>query len=288
MIDAAPGYLDDQSLANRKQPFRPDLFAGQRLLVTGGGSGIGKAIAWLFGRLGAAVLITGRKADKLAATAAAMVAEGLTVDTRILDIRDSEAIAELFQGLGQAGQLPDILVNNAGGQFPQAAIDFSVKGWNSVINTNLNGSWYMMQGAAQQWRDGGRPGCIVNIVTVVPRGMPGGAHTCAARAGVIHLSKTVAVEWAEYGIRVNCVAPGIIHSAGMEVYDPAARAAFNLSNPMKRFGSTWDVAQACAYLASSGGAFITGEVLTVDGGGQLWGELWMAGKPAYFSETDQH
>lgn len=282
MIDASPGYLDDLSLATREHSFRPDLFAGQRVLVTGGGSGIGKAIAWLLGRLGAAVLIAGRKPDKLAATAKAMRAEGLSVDTSILDIRDSEAVAELFQSLEQTGQLPDILVNNAGGQFPQAAIEFSVKGWNTVINTNLNGCWYMMQGAARRWRDAGRPGCIVNIVTVVPRGMPGGAHTCAARAGVIHLSKTVAVEWAEYGIRVNCVAPGIIHSEGMEVYDPAARATFALSNPMKRFGSTWDVAQSCAYLASPGGDFITGEVLTVDGGGQLWGELWMAGKPDYF------
>ena len=140
----------------------------------------------------------------------------------------------------------------------------------------------MMQHAARQWRDRKQQGSIVNIVAVVPRGMNGGAHTCAARAGVIHLSKTVAVEWAEYNIRVNCVAPGVIFSEGMLAYSPEALSEFDKSNPMKRFGTPWDIAQACVYLGGPSGSFITGEVLTLDGGGQLWGDLWMQGRPDYF------
>ena len=102
--------------------------------------------------------------------------------------------------------------------FPQAAIDFSPKGWNAVIETNLTGTWYMMQQAARHWRDAGRGGRIVNIVAVTSRGMPGVAHTSAARAGVVSLSKTVAIEWAPLGIQINCVAPGIIATEGMNVY----------------------------------------------------------------------
>ena len=143
----------------------------------------------------------------------------------------------------------DSLVNSAGGQFPQPAIDFSVKGWNTVINTNLNGTWYMMQAAAQRWRDRKHPGSIVNIVVVTTHGLYGIAHRVAARAGVIGLSRSVAVEWAPLNIRVNCVAPGAIETEGWNVYTPEARAAYPRSNPMMRAGSPWDIAEACVYLA---------------------------------------
>jgi len=124
---------------------------------------------------------------------------------------------------------------------------------------------------------------VVNVVTVVDRGMPGVAHTCAARAGVIALSRTVAVEWAPLRIRVNCVAPGVIATEGMAVYPEAARAAFPRSNPMLRAGEPRDVAEAIVYLAAPSAAFITGETVVVDGGGRLWGELWTNGKPDYFA-----
>jgi citronellol/citronellal dehydrogenase len=266
------------SYATRPTVYRDDLFAGKTALVTGGGSGIGQAIAFLFGRLGARVVICGRKAEKLEAAAKAMREAGIAVEAIPCNIRASEEVTALFDQIGA----PDILVNNAGGQFPQPAIDFSAKGWNAVIDTNLNGTWHMMQAAARAWRDAGRGGTIVNIVAVVERGMPGVAHTCAARAGIIHLTRTVAVEWAPLRIRVNCVAPGAIETEGMAVYPPEARAAFPRSNPMLRMGDPWDVAEACVYLAGPSGQFVTGETLTVDGGGRLWGELWTAGKPAYF------
>jgi len=117
---------------------------------------------------------------------------------------------------------------------------------------------------------------------VIERGMPGVAHTIAARAGVVGLMNTVAIEWAEYGIRVNCVAPGPIGTEGLDVYPPEAVRVFDRSNPMLRVGDAWDVAEAIVYLGGPSGKFITGEVLTVDGGHRLWGELFTAGRPKYF------
>jgi len=173
-------------------------------------------------------------------------------------------------------------VNNAGGQFAQPAIDFTPKGWLAVIDTNLNGTWYMMQAAARRWRDAGQPGNIVNIVANVWRGMPQVAHTCAARAGVIYLSKTLSTEWAPLKIRVNCVSPGSINSEGLNVYEPEAAAQFFKTNPMKTLGDAYDVGQAVAYLGAPSGKFITGEVLVVDGGNNQWGDVWPGGRPDYF------
>lgn len=275
--------MSDEQLFCEKTIYAPDLLKGQRAMVSGGGSGIGKAIAWLLGRLGASVIITGRNNDKLNNACEQMRKKGLDASTLAFDIRDAERVSRSFDDVFNDSGI-DLLVNNAGGQFPQAAIDFSPNGWKAVIDNNLNGPWYMMQAAAQRWRDAERSGNIINIVTVVDRGMLDMAHTCAARAGVIYASKTVSVEWAEHNIRVNCVAPGVIDSEGMAVYDEKVRRKFHRSNPMQRFGTVWDIAQACAYLASDASNFITGEVLTLDGGGRHWGELWTKDKPEYFNE----
>jgi citronellol/citronellal dehydrogenase len=215
-----------------------------------------------------------------------LMAKGLKASANVVDIRDPDAVKTFFDATWKAHGHVDGLINSAGGQFPQPAIDFSVKGWNAVINTNLNGTWYMMQAAAQHWRDHKYPGSIVNIVVVTTHGLYGIAHTIAARSGVIGLSRSVAVEWAPLKIRVNCVAPGAIETEGWNVYTPEARAAYPRSNPMMRAGSPWDVAEACAYLAGPSGGFVTGETLTVDGGGQLWGESWTTGRPAYFTSKD--
>jgi citronellol/citronellal dehydrogenase len=145
----------------------------------------------------------------------------------------------------------------------------------------------MMQAAAQRWRDRRYPGSIVNIVVVTTHGLYGIAHTIAARSGVIGLSRAVAVEWAPLNIRVNCVAPGAIETEGWNVYAKEARATYPRSNPMMRAGSPWDIAEAVVYLSATSGKFVTGETLTVDGGGQLWGETWTTGKPEYFGGGDQ-
>jgi citronellol/citronellal dehydrogenase len=256
------------------------------VVLSGGTGGIGRAVAWLFARLGAHVVLVGRNQEKLDVLVSNLTARKLRASAYAADIKDPDAVKALFDSVWKTHGRVDGLINSAGGQFPQPAIDFSVKGWNAVINTNLNGTWYMMQAAAQHWRDNKYPGSIVNIVVVTTHGLYGVAHTIAARSGVIGLSRSVAVEWAPLKIRVNCIAPGAIETEGWNVYTPEARATYPRSNPMMRAGSPWDVAEACAYLTGPSGGFVTGETLTVDGGGQLWGETWTTGKPPYFSGED--
>jgi citronellol/citronellal dehydrogenase len=142
----------------------------------------------------------------------------------------------------------------------------------------------MMQRAAQHWREARQPGSIVNVVVVTDRGMPGVAHTVAARAGIIGATRTVAVEWAPLNIRVNCIAPGLTATEGLAVYPPEAQKEFPNANPMRRPGTPMEIAEGCVYLSAASGSFITGEVLTVDGGGRLWGELWTAGRPEHFRQ----
>ena len=272
----------DADLATHPTVYAEGSLAGQVVLVSGGAGGIGRATAWLFARMGAHVIVSGRSEGKVADVVKAITARGLKCSGHTVDVREPEGVAAFFDKVwAEHGRL-DILVNSAGGQFPQPAIDFSVKGWNAVINTNLNGTWYMMQSAARRWRDRRHPGSIVNIVVVTTHGLYGIAHTIAARSGVIGLSRAVAVEWAPLNIRVNCIAPGAVETEGWKVYRPEAAATYARSNPMMRAGSPWDIAEACVYLAGPSGKFVTGETLTVDGGGQHWGENWTTGKPAYF------
>jgi citronellol/citronellal dehydrogenase len=272
----------DADLAVMPTVYAPESFNGKVALVSGGAGGIGRATAWLLARLGAHVIVSGRNEAKIEPLVREMSGRGLKCSGHVVDIRDPDGVSAFFDRVWEAHGRLDLLVNSAGGQFPQAAIDFSVKGWNAVINTNLNGTWFMMQAAARKWRDARMPGSIVNIVVVTTHGLHGVAHTVAARAGVIGLSRSVAVEWAPLGIRVNCVAPGAIETEGWKVYTPEVRAAYPMTNPMMRAGTAWDIAEASVYLGGPAGRFITGELLTVDGGGQLWGETWTTGKPDYF------
>ncbi|MCG8381854.1 MAG: SDR family oxidoreductase [Gammaproteobacteria bacterium] len=271
-----------EELGQLETVYKEDLFKGKVVLVSGAGSGLGQAIAFLFGRLGAKLFICGRDPEKLAATEQALKSLGVEVRSKSMTIRDAEQVSALINDVWEGyGQL-DVQVNNAGGQFPQAALDFKVKGWQAVIDTNLNGTWYMMQSAAKRWVEEGQPGSIINIVADFWRGMPGIAHTCAARAGVTYLSKSVAVEWAPHNIRVNCVAPGCVETPGFNVYPEEGSATFAESNPMRETGDAQDIAESCVYLASNSGKFITGEVITVDGGQQMWGDPWPIGRPDYF------
>lgn len=271
-----------KSLWKAPTVYRPGLLKGKVVLVSGGGSGIGRATALLCARLGARVVICGRTAARLEIVAAFARSRKARVLPVVANVREPEQVDAVFARVhAEFGRL-DLVVNNAGGQFPGAAIDFPDKGWNAVINNNLNGTWLMMQRAARYWRKERSPGAIVNVVVVTERGMPGVAHTVAARAGVIGASRTVAVEWAPLGIRVNCVAPGLTATEGLEVYPPEAKKEFPRANPMRRPGTPMEIAEAVVYLGASSGSFITGEVLTVDGGGRLWGELWTAGRPQWF------
>jgi len=272
-------------LAEKPTVFASDLFKGQVVVVTGAGSGLGRAIAALFARLGASLAICGRNPEKLEAGAEYLRSFGGEVFSYQMTIRDPEQVEAFVDAIHERFGRLDVLVNNAGGQFPQAALDFSAKGWNAVIDTNLNGTWWMTQAVARKWVESKTQGNIVSIVADIWRGMPGIAHTCAARAGVIYLSKTLAVEWAPHGIRVNCVAPGCNESSGFANYPPEGSATFKESNPMRHAGDEWDIAEAVAYVAAPSGKFVTGEVLNVDGGQQLWGDPWPTGRPDYFKIT---
>ena len=274
----------DEALASLPTVYRDDIFAGKVVLVSGAGSGIGKAIAFLFARLGATLAICGRKVDKLEDCAEKLRAlSGREVHAHAMTIRDPLQVEAMLDAVWERFGRVDVLVNNAGGQFAANAMDFSVKGWNAVIDTNLNGTWYMMQGAARRWVKQGRPGCIVTITAAVERSLTQMAHTTASRAAVNNLARTLAVEWAEHGIRVNCVAPGAIESTGFHNYREENVLTFSAACPMKRTGDVQDVAEAVVYLAAPSGKFITGEVLNVEGGMLLWGEFWPAGKPDYFN-----
>lgn len=283
--EAQPRFgFTNAELAVHPTVYRDDLLKDQTIVISGGGTGMGKAMAFLATRLGANLVLLGRTPEKLEAAQAAM--EQLLGKRPMaipMTIRDPDQVeAALDQVLDRYGRI-DTLINNAGGQFPQDALNFSRKGWLAVMDLNLNGTWWMMQETAKRWVAAGTPGNIVNIVATVERGMPQSAHCCAARSGVIYLSKTLSTEWTPHNIRVNCVAPGIVETEGFAVYPDEALERFHLANPMKRRGDAWDVAEAVVYLSAPSGKFITGEVLTVDGGQNQWGVNWPAGIPDYFN-----
>ena len=248
--------------------FRPGLFQGQVAVVTGGGSGIGRCTAHELASLGAAVALVGRNADKLAAVRTEIVEAGGTAHAYVCNIRDEAAVqATIAQILGEHGRI-DALVNNAGGQFPSPLKDISVKGWEAVVQTNLTGGFLMARECLNQAMQQ-RGGAIVNIVADMWGGMPNMGHSGAARAGMINFTETAAFEWAQYGVRVNAVAPGYVASSGMDAYPPwMAETIRSMPRtvPAGRFATEAEVSSAIVYLLSEAAAFITGTTLRVDGG----------------------
>ena len=288
MSDPKPPHpipVSNADLAKHPTVFAPNALSGQRIVVSGAGSGIGRATAWLAARLGGEVIVTGRTESKLRAVTDAINAEdGLKASLQVVDIRERDSVDHAFDKIYAEHGVIDVLVNSAGGQFPQAAIDYSEKGWQAVINTNLTGTWHMMHVAAQKWREAQHPGSIVNVVVVNP-GLFGVAHTSAARAGVISFSEKAAVEWAPHNIRVNCIGPGAIQTEGWAVYPEEARTRYPRTNPTMRAGSPWEIAEAIVFVGGPAGGFINGATLVVDGGGQHWGEIWTTGKPGYYAQA---
>jgi len=253
--------------------FDKKLLKDKIVLVTGGRSGIGYKIAENCLQYGATVFITSRKEDKLQKAAEKLQKIG---DCHALagDIRDIERVQAIADAIkAQVGRL-DILVNNAGGQFPALAEEISPNGWNAVINNNLNGTWYMTQTMAKTFFIPQKGGNVVNIIANVFRGFPGMVHTGAARAGVDNLTKTLAVEWSKYQININAIAPGIIKSTGLEQYPPDLLKGISDRIPLKRLGSTQEVANLAVFLMSPLAAFITGETVYIDGGQRLWGDVF--------------
>jgi citronellol/citronellal dehydrogenase len=254
--------------------FRPGLFEGQVAIVTGGGSGIGLAIAETLGELGARVAILGRKPERIEAARARLERQGVTVFASTCDIREPEQVGAFVDAVAAALGRPTVLVNNAGGQFPTTAEGLSAKGWDAVIRNNLSGTFYVTQAVATKHLIPQRRGRVVNVIANIARGFPGMVHTGAARAGVDNMTKTLAVEWAEHNVQVNAVAPGIIKSSGTDQYPPELLENSRLKTPMKRLGTPAEVAELVAYLASEAAWFVTGETWYIDGGAHLWGDVW--------------
>jgi citronellol/citronellal dehydrogenase len=253
--------------------FSTNLFQQQTVLITGGATGIGLAMAEQFLRHGAYVFIASRKEEKLRRAAEQLQQLG-PCSYKVCDIRDLQQVQALAEYISETAGRLDILVNNAGGQFPSLAEDLSVNGWNAVINNNLNGNWYMMQTMFNKFFKPQQRGCIINIIVNIFRGFPGMAHTGAARAGIDNLTKSLAVEWSKYNIRVNAIAPGIIQSSGLENYPPELLQGIADTIPMKRLGSTQEVAYLSMFLASPMAGYITGETIYIDGGQRLWGQIF--------------
>jgi len=247
--------------------FRPGLFDDKRILVTGGGTGIGRCIAHELAALGASVVLAGRREEPLAQVAGEIESAGGSASFIQVNIRDQPGVDAAIAKLVADGGPLDGLVNNAGGQFPVAAGDLKPKGWSAVVDTNLNGTWWVTQSTFHHaMRDHG--GAIVNIVADVWSGAPGMVHTGAARAGVMNMTVTLAAEWAQYDVRVNAVAPGPILSSGLAEY-PEAIQRRTLDEvkitPPSRLGTESEVSSAVTYLLSPGAAYVSGEVMKVDG-----------------------
>ncbi|MFO0563599.1 MAG: SDR family oxidoreductase [Polyangiales bacterium] len=257
-----------------ESPFRKDLFRDRVVIVTGGGTGIGRAVAEELGLLGAKIAICGRRSEPLEETSKALEAKGISVFSATCDIRDAEAVSAYVAAvLAKFGRI-DVLINNAGGQFPSPASVMKPKGFEAVVRNNLVGTFNVTHAVANQAMIPQKSGRIVNVIANVFRGFPGMAHTGAARAGVDNLTKSLAVEWAPHNIQVTSVAPGTIESSGTDRYPPELLVKARQQTPARRLGTPEEVAHLVAYLASDAADYITGSTIYIDGGASLWGDIW--------------
>lgn len=248
---------------------KPGTFDNTCVFITGGGTGLGKAIASEFARLGASIVITSRKQDHLDAGRAAMEAVGAPVLTKPCDIRNPDDIARAFDTAEEAFGLPQILINNAAANFPVPAEDMSPNAWRTVVDITLNGTFLCAREFARRHLAAGTPGSIINIgASYAWTGGPGFSHSAAAKAGVKNLTESLAVEWGPYGIQVNGLVPGLFPHEDM-----TSDIQANLSRthdkdgtqPAMRVGQRQELGWAATFLASPYARFISGHTLVVDG-----------------------
>ncbi|AMT73278.1 SDR family oxidoreductase [Mycobacteroides immunogenum] len=245
----------------------PDLLAGKVCVVSGSGSGLGRAAALEMARAGATVVGCGRRADPIEATAEMIRAAGGRADARPLDIRDPDAVDEFFDGVLEEYGRVDVLLNNAGGQFLCPAENITPKGYRTVIELNVLGTWHMTHAAATKAMIPRGAGRILSVTLSPHHGFPLMTHTGAARAAVESMTRSLSIEWARYGITLCALAPGTM---GTEVFNtkyPAQyRAIVEQSQPLTRVGTEWEWANFVTYMAADVAGFFTGCVLTMDGG----------------------
>jgi NAD(P)-dependent dehydrogenase (short-subunit alcohol dehydrogenase family) len=261
------GSADDST--EQSEVFAPGLLKDQVALVTGGGTGLGKAIASEFARLEASIVIASRKTEHLEAGEAAMKELGASVVTVTCDIRDAESIAAAFDVAVESFGLPGVLVNNAAANFPVPAEDMSPNAWRTVVDITLNGTFLCSREFARRHLAAGEPGSIINVgASYAWTGGPGFAHSAAAKAGVKNLTETLAVEWAPYGIQVNGLVPGLFPHEDMtaDIQGNLERTHDkDATQPALRVGQRQELGWAATFLASPYARFITGHTLVVDG-----------------------
>ena len=267
--------------------FAPGLFAGQVIIVTGGGSGIGRCTAHELARLGATVAIVGRNPQKLATVSAEIREDEGKVSTHVCDIRDEGVVGATIESvLAQHGKI-DGLVNNAGGQYRAELKTISTTGFEAVVRNNLTGGFIFMREVYNRWMEG-HGGTIVNMIADIWHGWPNFAHSAAARGGMHTLSESAACEWAVSGVRVNTVAPGAIASSGLDTYEAEDRAYIQSEIareiPLQRFGNEAEVSAAIVFLLSPAAAYITGSCIRIDGGGPNARRMWWKLQPSDKSE----
>ena len=249
--------------------FRPGLFEGESILVTGGGTGLGRCTAHELASLGAHVVICGRREDVLGETADEIRSDGGRCEFEVMDLRsDDSVLGGVARAVERVGPIRG-LFNNAGGQFAAPAAKISTSAWQKVVDLNLNGTFRVTRALFEaSMKEHG--GSIVNMLADIRNGYVGMAHSAAARAGIENLSITLALEWARYDIRTNCVAPGTILSSGMRTYpEPIQESAVRGASavPAARLGSESEVAACVTFLLSPAAAFVTGQSIAIDGGG---------------------
>lgn len=253
--------------------FRADLLDGQVALVSGGGSGLGRAIALELAALGAQVTVCGRRREPLEETAG-LDPEG-RITASVCDIRDEEQVAALADDVLRAHGRIDLLVNNAGGQFLAAAEDISPKGFRTVIRLNVEGTWLMTHAVATKAMIPARRGKVISVTLSPHNGLPGMVHTSAARAAVENLMRALSIEWSRFGITLNAIAAGQFGTDTF--YNKYPRQLVEMMSdtvPLGRLGKPEEIAWLVAYLASPAGDFISGAVLTMDGARDNWLGPW--------------
>ena len=257
--------------------FQPGLLDGQVAVVTGGGSGLGRATALELAALGARVVVCGRRADPLEETAAA--AEGGGVEALVCDIREEGQVDGLVSSVLERHGGIDLLVNNAGGQYMTPAEDITPKGFRTVIRLNVEGTWLMTHAVATRAMiPEARGGKIVNVTLSPHHGLPGMAHSSAARAAVENLTRVLSIEWARFGIRLNALAAGHFGTETLRAKYPAAVVEGVAGTvPLQRLGTEEEFAWLVAFLASPAGDYFSGAVLTIDGARDNWFGVWPPG-----------
>ena len=266
--------------------FKPGLFDGQTIIVTGGGSGIGRCTAHELASLGAHIALVGRGSAKLAMVEGEIIADGGSASSHICDIRDEAGVIDVIDAIIAARGRIDGLVNNAGGQYKAKLETISTKGFEAVVRTNLTGGFIVMREVYLRWMQA-NGGAIVNMIADIWGGWPNFSHSGASRGGMLTLSESAACEWAHANVRVNTVAPGAIASSGLDTYDAEHRAYIQneiaREIPLQRFGVEAEVAAAIVFLLSPAAAFITGSCIRIDGGAPNARTIWGPLAPSYKS-----